>query len=193
MDQEKLIASDQWLEIGTILTSHGLKGELKVSSTSDFPERFEQPGQRLLLSPDQTHRQLIQLLKGRYIPGKKTYVIQLEGISDRAQAEAFRNYKLFIDANERPQLAEDEYHVSDLINLEVYHQITGEAIGIVKDLRVAGNDLLEVELYSQPNLTNDAENKPKTAFIPFVKAIVPVVDLERKRIEIVPPAGLLEL
>jgi 16S rRNA processing protein RimM len=74
----------------------------------------------------------------------------------------------------------------------------------------AGNDLLEVELNS-PTSTQDTlvsepipegihrkskkKRKPKllpTVLIPFVKEIVPVVDLEQKRIEITPPPGLIE-
>ena len=109
-------------------------------------------------------------------------------------------------------MEEDEYHVSDLINLEVYHQQTGENIGVIIDVFTAGNDLLEVKLHQQPVVETKPvrdlsqisrkskrkkqktpKNKPVTIFIPFVKEIVTVVDISNQRIEITPPEGLLEI
>ncbi|ACK68014.1 16S rRNA processing protein RimM [Rippkaea orientalis PCC 8801] len=182
--------SESWLEIGRIVAAQGLKGELKVMSSSDFPERFEKPGTRWLQSPDRLSIQEVELVRGRYVPGKNLYVIKLAEIADRTQAETLRDYTLLVPSSDRPQLNEGEYHVSDLINLTVYHQQTGEEIGVVTDMLSAGNDLLEVQL----NTLNSSENtSSKKVLIPFVYEIVPVVDLVNKRIEINPPVGLLEL
>ena len=60
----------EWIEIGTILAPQGLQGELRVSSSSDFPERFEEPGQRWLQSPKGEPPVIVELLSGRCIPGK---------------------------------------------------------------------------------------------------------------------------
>jgi 16S rRNA processing protein RimM len=191
-----------WLEIGTIVAPQGLKGELRVNSSSDFPERFEQPGQRWLQSPDGDRIESVELLSGRSIPGKNLYVIRLTGVEDRERAEALRNYKLLVSKSDRPPLEQDEYHVSDLIDLEVYIQLTGEKLGTVSDVLSAGNDLLEVTLERQilPDLDNENSDcqkakkpKPATILIPFVKEIVPLVDIEGRRIDITPPPGLLEL
>ena len=92
--------------------------------------------------------------------------------------------------SDRLPLEEDEYHVSDLINLEVYNQQTNETIGVVVDLYVAGNDLLKVKLF---NYQTSSPQKSAIVLIPFVKDIVPVVDLANNRLEINPPAGLLEI
>ncbi|HAZ44292.1 MAG TPA: ribosome maturation factor RimM [Cyanobacteria bacterium UBA11369] len=197
---------DEWIEIGTIVAPQGLNGEVRVYSNSDFPERFEEPGQRWLLRPNQTEPQPIELLSGRYIPGKGIYVVQLAGVEDRDSAEALRDCKLMVPASDRPILEEDEYHVRDLIGLEVFNQFTGENLGVVVELIPAGNDLLEVQLHQAESDENeddlpdnsDPENNqrkstPTTILIPFVKEIVPIVDLEQKRIEITPPPGLLEL
>jgi 16S rRNA processing protein RimM len=204
--------SDAWLEIGTIVAPQGLKGELRVYPNSDFPERFEQPGQRWLQRPGETQPQPVELLGGRYVPGKGIYVVQLAGVENREQAEALRDSRLLVPESDRPKLGEDEYHVMDLIDLEVFNQLTGEAVGVVVDVISAGNDLLEVQLHQQPapapakaeapipNRTSKIRkpkrktaSKPATILIPFVKAIAPVVDLQSGRIEITPPAGLLEV
>jgi 16S rRNA processing protein RimM len=182
---------DDWLEIGTIVAPQGLKGELRIVPDSDFPERFEQPGRRWLRSPDGNKIEEVELRKGRYIPGKNMYAIALAGVEDINRAEELRGYKIIVPKSDRPSLDKDEYHVADLIDLEVYNQLNGEKLGVVSEIFSAGNDLLEVKLAQPQNDTTD--EKPKTVLIPFVKEIVPVVDIERGRIEIAPPPGLLEI
>ncbi|MEA5602665.1 ribosome maturation factor RimM [Nostoc sp. UHCC 0252] len=187
---------DNWLEIGKVVSPQGLSGELKVYPVSDFPERFEVAGKRWLLRSDDTEPQPIELLTGRYISNKNLYVIKLAGVENCDQAEALRGCKLMVPASDRPQLGEDEYHVLDLIGLEVFMQASGELVGTVVDIIPAGNDLLEVKLH--PSFTTDkgqttSDKKQKTVLIPFVEAIAPVVDLKSNRIEITPPPGLLEI
>lgn len=179
----------EFIEIGKIVAPQGLKGELRIYPDSDFPERFLQPGTRWLLRPGQKEPQSIELIGGRCLDGKGMYVIQLAGVDDRTQAEALRGATLLVPAGDRPPLEEDEFHVLDLIGLEVFDQATQTLIGKVVQMFSAGNDLLEVERSPVPNAS---EKKPKTVLIPFVKAIVPVVDLAQRRIEITPPPGLIE-
>lgn len=201
----------EWIEIGKIVAAQGLDGEVRVNPNSDFPERFLEPGTRWLLQPGQSEPQPIELLEGRQIPGRSLYVLELEGIENREQAEALRNSTLFVSKNDRPYLEENEFYLLDLIGLEVFNQLTQEVIGVVISLVPAGNDLLEVELYSStlepseipldsdqlsaevsPSRRKKRKSKPKTVLIPFVEEIVPVVNLNKNRIEITPPVGLIE-
>ncbi len=180
-----------WLTIGRIVGPHGLNGEVRVYPDSDFPERFEQPGERWLLKPGASQPEPIKLLKGRLQAGKGLYILKLAGINYRAQAEALRDTQLLVAADDRLPLEPGEFHVNDLIGLTVILQATGEQIGTVSDVYRAGNDLLEVTLTS--NHSDAAvKNKPRTALIPFVEAIVPVVDLSQGRVEITPPDGLID-
>ena len=187
---------ENWLEIGTIVAPQGLEGELRVLSVSDFPERFQKRGIRGIQAPQGGEIREITLLRGRDLPGKNVYVIKLEGVENREQAEALRGYKLWANKLEKPRLQADEYHVSELVNLEVYHHLTGEKIGVVVDILWAGNDILAVQL--EANLASVKKQSPSadskaTALVPFVKEIVPLVDLKAARIEISPPPGLLEI
>jgi len=174
---------DEWLEIGEIVAPQGLKGDLRVKNASDFPERFTNPGQRWLQRNPDCPPEAVELLSSYLIPGKNIYVVKLAEISDRLEAENLRGAKLLVAKSDRLELAPDEYHVADLIDLPVYHQINGTKIGIVTAVLSIGNDILEVTL----------DSKKTTVLIPFVQEIVPVVDLETKRIEINPPDGLLDL
>ncbi len=187
---------ENWLEIGTIVAPQGLEGELRVLSVSDFPERFQKRGVRGIQGAQGGEIQEITLLRGRELPGKNVYVIKLEGVENREQAEALRGYKLWANKLEKPRLKADEYHVSELVNLEVYHHLTGEKIGVVVDIFWAGNDILAVQL--EANLAplkkkSSSSDSEARALVPFVKEIVPLVDLKAARIEITPPPGLLEI
>ncbi|MEM6612245.1 MAG: ribosome maturation factor RimM [Cyanobacteria bacterium P01_C01_bin.72] len=211
-DESSTLNQPELLEVGTITSPQGLKGELRVYSESDFPERFTKAGRRWLQHPDTAAITEVRLTRGRAITGKNLYVIKLEGIADRNQAEAYRDYKLLVDKSDRPKLDKDEYHVADLVGTEVYHQETGENIGVVVDLYTAGNDLLEIRLHKQPETPTEQKRdlshisrrskrkkyrpkkqKPTTIFVPFVKEIVPIVDLANQRLEITPPDGLINI
>ena len=172
------------LVVGRIVAAQGLQGELRVNPLSDFPERFTEPGERWLrkaMGP-QGDSQAVTLLHGRQLPGKSLFVIRLEEINSRSAAEALVGQELLVPASERPKLAPGEIHLLDLVGLEVRLQ-DGSAIGTVRDLIHAGNDLLEVEL----------STTGQTLWIPFVEAIVPQVELEQGWIGITPPPGLLAL
>lgn len=176
------------LVVGKIVAAQGLRGELRVNPLSDFPERFTKAGPRWLRTPAQkrgpaAEPQAVQLLSGRQLPGKELFVIRLEGINDRSSAEACVGQELLVPSDERPKLAKGEFHLLDLVGLEVRLLESGTPIGRVQDLLHAGNDLLEVQL----------DRKKQPLWIPFVESIVPRVELQEGWIGITPPPGLLEL
>lgn len=182
------MTNTDWTEIGRIVAPQGLKGEVRVHPNSDFPERFLTPGRRWLRYPNRSPAQSpepIELIQGRLIAGRGLYVVRLEGIGDRQQAEALRGCSLLVPASDRPTLEADEFYVADLIGLQVMLQATGETMGVVTDVYSAGNDLLEVTL--QP-----PGDPPRRVLVPFVPAIVPEVNLPQGYLEITPPPGLLE-
>jgi 16S rRNA processing protein RimM len=180
---------DEWIEIGKVVAAQGLKGEMRVYPSTDFPERFEQPGRRWLRYPGKERPEPVELTSGYFLPNKGLYVVQLAQVSDRDGAEALRGCIFVVPQSDRPVLEEDEFHVRDLIGLEVFDARTGTAVGTVVDLIPTGNDLLVV----LPHGGFEAEGTAGPIYIPFVREIVPVVDLEAGRLEIEPPEGLLEV
>lgn len=172
------------LLVGRLVAAQGMQGELRVLPLSDFPERFTRPGRRWLQQRQQPARP-VELLHGRQLPGKTLFVVRLKGIDNRNAAEALVGEELLVPANQRPKLEPGEFHLLDLVGLEVRLQASGSGIGRVSDLIHAGNDLLEVEL--------TGSTPPRRVLVPFVEAIVPVVNLEAGWLEISPPDGLLDL
>ena len=219
---DSTMKTEDWLTIGRIVAPQGLRGEVRVYPETDFPERFEEPGQRWLLRPQATEPEAITLEFGRFLPNKNLYVVQFAEIEDRTAAEELRGAQVLVPAADRPELAPGEFHYLDLVGLTVIDQASGQVLGTVVNLIAAGNDLLEIERspdwlptpeaapYS-PEPSPKAET-PKAAkarakkakasakakslprlLIPFVESIVPVVDIPNQRLEITPPPGLLDL
>ncbi|ASC69111.1 putative 16S rRNA-processing protein RimM [Halomicronema hongdechloris C2206] len=179
-----------WLEVGKIVAPHGLQGEVRVYPNSDFPERFTQPGRRWVRHAGQDPPQPVDLRQGRFLNSKGLYVVRLAQVTTRQQAEALRHCQLLVPETERLPLEPGEFHVADLIGLEVRLLPAKTPIGRVVDVFSAGNDLLAVTL-DQSSQPSAAEKPPSPVLIPFVEAIVPMVNLEQGWVEIDPPAGLL--
>ena len=179
-----MIKKNEWLIVGLITSCHGINGQVKVKSLSDFEERFLKPGMRWLQKENEPPSQ-IKLTSGFKQPGKETFVIKFQGIDSRNHAEQLKKYKILVKTNELPKLEKEEFHLLELINLQVKTLENNEltTIGKVINLENENNNLLVIELF---------ENQ-KTVLVPFVNEIVPLVDIKKKFIIINPPKGLLDL
>ncbi len=174
-------AESPWLVVGRIVAPQGLRGEVRVYPDTDFPERFTEPGPRWLRSTPGADPRPLTLVSGRWLSTKGLYVVSFAEVQSREQAEALRQGEILVRRGDRPPLGPDEYHVDDLIGLSV--RLGGTPVGTVVDVYAAGNDLLAVAL----------EGRSETpVLVPFVPAIVPVVNLAAGYVDITPPPGLLD-
>ena len=179
-----MINKNEWLTVGLITSCHGINGQVKVKSLSDFEERFLKPGIRWLQKENEPPSK-VELTSGFKQPGKENFIIKFQGINDRNHADQFRKYKILVKANKLPNLKKEEFHLLELINLEVKTLENDELkiIGKVINLENEKNNLLVIELFKNQ----------KKVLIPFVEEIVPLVDIKNNFLTINPPNGLLEL
>ena len=179
-----MINKNEWLVVGLITSCHGINGQVKVKSLSDFDERFLKPGTRWLQKEFENPAE-IELISGFKQPGKETFIIQFQGINTRNNAEQLKKFKILVKTDKLPKLKKEEFHLLELINLEVKILENNELkiIGKVINLENEQNNLLVIEL-----LKNQ-----KKVLVPFVKEIVPLIDIKNNFIIINPPKGLLEL
>ena len=175
---------NDWLIVGLITSSHGINGQVKIKSLSDFEERFLEPGERWL-QKDNEPPSKIELASGFKQPGKETFIVKFQGINSRNEAEKLKKNKILVKTNKLPKLKKGEFHLLELINLEVKtlenHEL--KIIGKVINLENEQNNLLVIELLKDQ----------KKVLIPFVKEIVPLVDLKNNYLIVKPPNGLLDL
>ena len=179
-----MIKKHEWLIVGLITSCHGINGQVKVKSLSDFEERFLKPGIRWLQKENESPLE-IELISGYRQPGKENYIVNFRGINTRNDAERFKKNKILVKANKLPKLGKNEFHLLELENLEVKTLKDEElkVIGKVINLENEQNNLLIIELF---------KNKKKV-LVPFVKEIVPLIDIKNNFLIINPPKGLLEL
>ena len=179
-----MINKNEWLIVGLITSCHGINGQVKVKSLSDFEERFLKPGMRWLQKENESPLE-IELISGYKQPGKETFIVKLQGINTRTQAEQIKKSKILVKTDKIPKLKKEEFHLLELINLDVKTLENDELkkIGKVINLENEKNNLLVIELFKNQ----------KEVFIPFVKEIVPLVDIKNNFLIITPPNGLLEL
>ena len=179
-----MINENDWLVVGLITSPHGINGKVKVKSLSDFEERFINPGMRWVQKENELPSK-IELDSGFKQPGKETFIIKFKEISNRKQADKLKNHKILVKTEKLPILNKEEFHLMELIKLEVKILENQKliVIGKVINLENEKNNLLVIKLYKNQ----------KKVLIPFVKEIVPLIDIKNNFLIITPPKGLLEL
>jgi 16S rRNA processing protein RimM len=170
------------LRVGRLVKAHGLKGALKLELYTDSPDQRFRAGQELELQVPETSEwfgKTVKVAELRFY--NQSPVLFLEGIQDRSQAETLVKAILLIETD-LEQLPEDPEAWYD-------HQLVGltalvgeEAVGkVIRVDHLPAQDLLAIE-------TSNGE-----VLAPFVKQIVPSVDIQKGQIVLTPPAGLFEI
>ncbi|HKN98751.1 MAG TPA: ribosome maturation factor RimM [Pseudonocardiaceae bacterium] len=167
--------------VGRIVKPHGIRGELVVDSSTDSAEhRFAVGSVLFVTARDGSPERALTVTAARPHTGR--LLVRFEGVDDRDTAEALRGVVLSANATELPPIDDpDEFYDHQLEGLAV-RTVTGAAVGTVREVvHGAGSDLLVVD--------RDGGGE---ALIPFVRQIVPEVDVPGGRIVLDPPPGLLE-
>jgi len=158
------------LLVGRIGRAHGILGEATIEVRTDDPDKRFAVGTKV--NTDK-HGDLT-IVSGRVHNG--ILLLGFAGITTRNQIEELRNEMLYSDVDINESTGdEDEYHVLQLIGCIAYLQ-SGEKFGEVSDvINLPGQDLLAIE-------TEQGET-----LIPFVRQLVPEVDVKNKRMVVIPP------
>lgn len=173
--------NNPYLTLGKIVSSHGLKGALKIYSYSDFPEHLLELEEIFLLTdPDAVTAQGPFRVEDAQPYKGRTFLIYLEGIEDRTAADAFAKLYVGLPIEQAAELPEDTFYARDLIGFAVV-DTAGTVLGEVSELIQSHQDLIV--------LKTPAGNEH---WIPFVKELVPEVDIAGQRLVVAPIEGLLE-
>lgn len=161
--------------VGKIVGTHGIKGEVKIKSDTDF-NRFT-IGNILYIEKDNKYEEII--ISSHRIHKNYDLVTfnNLKSINDVLQ---YVNCDVFVDVSDLDELEEDEFYFDDLIGLKIVGT-NYEDLGIVTDIiEVPQGILLEVKT-----------NENKKALIPYVDEFIKKIDIEKEIIVINVIEGLL--
>jgi 16S rRNA processing protein RimM len=163
--------------VGRIGRPHGVRGDVVVGVRTDEPElRFAQ-GSRLDTDPAALGPLTVAWTKWH----SGELLVRFEGVGDRDAAADLRGTWLFVDsASIAPPEDPDEFRDTDLIGLRV-RTVAGTEVGVVDDVLHSGQDTLVIKAADG-----------REVMVPFVKPIVPEVDVASGYMVIDPPQGLLD-
>ncbi|HEY3009857.1 MAG TPA: ribosome maturation factor RimM [Micromonosporaceae bacterium] len=179
------------LIVGQIIRPHGIRGEVVVDVRTDEPDARFAVGSVLVTEPAASARretaapvpapasltvEAVRPLQGRLL-------VTFDGVYDRGLAENLRGRMLCVDSADVPEPDDpDEFNDHQLVGLSAVSP-AGDVLGEITAIDHApASDLLVLR-----------RPEGRTALVPFVKPIVPRVDLAAGRVVVDAPAGLLDL
>ncbi|MDD3419818.1 MAG: ribosome maturation factor RimM [Candidatus Gastranaerophilales bacterium] len=168
----------KYLSVARILNFHGIKGEAKVGYTKGKEDQLL--GIKTFLIEKEGKEIFLTVERVRF--HKQHAIIKFKEINSVEEVQALKNETLKAEKTfVQEYLEDDEYLIDDLVGLDVYN-MQEEYIGKIKYLvSQTGSELLSIE-----------DKNKKQHLVPFVKKLVPVVDLKKQLVVIDEIPGLIE-
>lgn len=165
-----------YITIGKITNTHGLKGEVKIYPLTDDAKRFD------LLENAYLGDEKIQVQVEGVKYQKNLVILKFKEYDHINQIKDFKDYYIYVDQAGRVDLPEDHFFIYEILNSEVF-DLDMNLIGILIDIiQGSGNDVYVIK----------DDKKEKQYLIPAVKEFVKKIDIEEKKIYIDPIEGMLE-
>lgn len=166
---------EQFLQVGVITSTHGIRGEVKVFPTTDDAARFKKLKKVLLDTGKERLELEIQSVKFF----KQYVIVKFKGIDNINDIERYKGKSLLVPRENAVPLKKDEYYIGDLIGMEVF---TEEGrFGVLKDVMETGAN----EVYI---VDSDEHGE---VLIPAIRQCILDVDVEGKRMKIRLMDGLI--
>ena len=167
----------EYIEIGIVNNTHGVRGELKVIPLTDDMKRYEKLKE--VFVEDSTGKRTLYSIKNvKFF--KKLVILAFQGIDDIDKAQKLKGSKIVIHRKDAVELPEDTYFICDLIGCEVYED--NNLLGKVKDVFPTGsNDVYVVK-----------DDEGREILIPAIGHVVLNVDIINSRIDVKLPKGLID-
>ncbi|WP_125761112.1 ribosome maturation factor RimM [Companilactobacillus hulinensis] len=171
--------AEEFYRVGTIVNTHGIKGELRIIPITDFPEERFKKGAKLFLRQSGKKDKKFVVESSR--KHKNFILIKFEGYDNINDVEQYVKSELFSDNEVKPELNDGEFFYSQIIGLTVVDPNLGE-IGKIKEIMELGpNDVWVVK-----------GPKYKEVLVPYINDVVKKVDLDAKRVDVEIPDGLID-
>lgn len=157
---------ENFLEIGQIVNSYGLKGQMKIVPFTDDITRYSDLKTIYIEINKQLKEYKIEQVKYH----KNNVLIKLEGIDDINDTEQFKNCFVKVDRRNAVKLPEDTYFIVDLIGLEVFTE-ENVLLGKIVDVFPTGsNDVYVVK-----------DELGKQILLPAISEVIKNVDIPNKK------------
>lgn len=167
---------EQFLQVGVISSTHGVRGEVKVFPTTDDMARFKKLKQ-VILDTGREHK-LLEIESVKFF--KQFAILKFKGIDNINDIEKYKGKSLLVDRKNAVKLQKDEYFIADMVGLEVFTE-DGELFGTMKDvLETGANDVYIIDSPQHGEV-----------LIPAIKQCILDVDIENNKMTIHLMEGLV--
>ncbi|MFF3100563.1 ribosome maturation factor RimM [Viridibacillus sp. NPDC093762] len=169
----------EWYNVGKIVNTHGIRGEVRVISQTDFPEERYVVGEQIALFKKDSKKPL-RLTIASARAHKNFILLSFEGYPNINDVEDFRDGILKVSEKQLSELADDEYYYHEIIGCTVFDE-EGTEIGQVKEIFETGaNDVWTLKGVNG-----------KDQYIPVIDDVIKEIDVDEKKIIIHVMDGLL--
>lgn len=180
IDRKRRVVMGKFLKVGKIVNTHGVRGELRVISQTDFPEKRYAKGNVLYLEHP-NFPEKIELKVSGHRKHKQFDLLRFEGYESMNDVESFKEGILKVSEDQIHELGENEFYYHEIIGCHVETE-NGEFLGSVKEILSPGaNDVWVVK-----------REKGKDLLIPYIEAVVKDINIKDKVITIHLMEGLLD-
>ena len=179
-----MTAPEPWVWLARIRRPQGRKGEVLAEILTDFPEKFSERT-HLWLIPESGSASPREVELINHWLHKGSLVLHFAGIDSIPAAEALAGLIVAIPRSERARLSEDETYVSDLIGCELVDIASGIAVHV--------GEIEDVERSAGPVALLVVRGAKGEILVPFAKEYLRKINLEKKRLEMALPEGLVDL
>ncbi|MGF7048703.1 16S rRNA processing protein RimM [Paenibacillus sp. DS2015] len=172
--------SEELLTVGKLVNTHGIKGEIKVLSHTDFPEQRFAKGKRLLLIPTVGNSFWITIDSVRV--HKEMYILKVEGFNNINEVEKYKGSVLKVSKDDVVELPENEYYFHEIIGCTVYtDEDQDKPLGVIKEILTPGaNDVWVIKTSTGSDI-----------LIPVIDEVVLDVDVKNQKVKVHLMEGLL--
>lgn len=167
---------EQFLRVGIISSTHGVRGEVKIFPTTDDLRRFEELKEVFL----DTGKNQIPLEVERVKYFKQFAIVKFRGIDNINDIEKYKGRSIYVERTNATELQEDEYYIADIIGMDIYTE-DGRYFGKLQDVMETGaNDvyIVKSEQYGE-------------VLIPAIRQCILDVDIKENKMKVHLMDGLL--
>lgn len=167
----------EYFNVGKIVNTQGLQGEMRVLSVSDFTEeRFKKGTILALFDVQNNYVQDIEIASHR--KQKNFDIVKFKGMYHINDIEKFKNFSLKVGSDHLTELGDGEFYYHEIIGLEVYEKEI--FLGTVKEILQPGaNDVWVVQRKGKKDL-----------LLPYIPSVVLNVDVKNGRVDVELMEGL---
>lgn len=166
-----------YFNVGKIVNTQGLQGEMRVLSVTDFAEERFKKGNKLALF-DKKDQFVMDVEISSHRKAKNFDIIKFKGMYHINDIEKFRDFSLKVAEEDLSDLEDGEFYYHEIIGLEVYENDV--LLGTIKEILQPGaNDVWVVKRKGKRDL-----------LLPYIPPVVLGIDIEQGRVDVEIPEGL---